>query len=70
MNPSPLFPLYTQILLRENQKYNLTAITDPEEIGQKHFEDSLALAGDVPCPLPPNASLLDVGSGGGSRACR
>jgi len=64
-HPSPLFPLYTQILLRENAKYNLTAITDPEEIRQKHFEDSLALLDDEPCPLPPGASLLDVGSGGG-----
>ncbi|MDR2687776.1 MAG: 16S rRNA (guanine(527)-N(7))-methyltransferase RsmG [Oscillospiraceae bacterium] len=64
-HPSPLFPLYEQILLRENAKYNLTAITDPAAIRQKHFADSLALLGDAPCPLPPGASLLDVGSGGG-----
>jgi len=62
---SPLFPLYLSILLRENAKYNLTAITDPEEINQKHFADSLALLDDDPCPLAPDASLLDVGSGGG-----
>ena len=62
---SPLFPLYTQILLRENAKHNLTAITAPEEIEQKHFADSLALLDDDPCPLPRGASLLDVGSGGG-----
>ena len=70
---NPLFPLYEQILLRENAKFNLTAITDPEEIRRKHFADSLALLDD-PSPhqrlngegaLPPNASLLDVGSGGG-----
>jgi len=60
-----LFPLYGTILLRENQKFNLTAITDPEEIRQKHFADSLALLDDEPCPLAPHASLLDVGSGGG-----
>jgi len=65
MNPSPLFPLYASILLRENAKYNLTAITDPEEIRQKHFADSLALLDDAPCTVPPGASLLDVGSGGG-----
>jgi len=65
MPSSPLFPLYASILLRENAKYNLTAITDPEEIRQKHFVDSLALLEDEPCPLPSNASLLDVGSGGG-----
>ncbi|MCL2300567.1 MAG: 16S rRNA (guanine(527)-N(7))-methyltransferase RsmG [Firmicutes bacterium] len=63
--PSPLFPLYLQILLRENAKHNLTAITGPEEIRQKHFADSLALLDDDPCILPPHASLLDVGSGGG-----
>ena len=61
----PLFPLYAQILLRENQKYNLTAITDPEEIGLKHFADSLALLDGESCPLPAGASLLDVGAGGG-----
>jgi len=65
MHTSPLFPLYAQILLRENAKFNLTAITDPEEIDQKHFADSLALLGDEPCPVPPGARLLDVGSGGG-----
>jgi len=62
---SPLFQTYTQILLRENAKHNLTAITAPEEINQKHFADSLALLDDAPCPVPQGASLLDVGSGGG-----
>jgi len=61
----PLFQPYLEILLRENAKYNLTAITDPEEIRQKHFADSLALLDDAPCPVPQGASLLDVGSGGG-----
>jgi 16S rRNA (guanine(527)-N(7))-methyltransferase RsmG len=64
-HPSPPFPLYEAILLRENAKHNLTAITAPEEIRRKHFADSLALLGDDPCPVPPGASLLDVGSGGG-----
>jgi len=62
---NPLFQTYTQILLRENAKHNLTAITDPEEINQKHFADSLALLADEPCPVPQGARLLDVGSGGG-----
>jgi len=60
-----LFQTYLEILLRENAKHNLTAITDPEEIRQKHFADSLALLDDAPCPVPQGASLLDVGSGGG-----
>ena len=62
---SPLFQTYLEILLRENAKHNLTAITDPEEINQKHFADSLALLDDKPCPVPQGARLLDVGSGGG-----
>ena len=57
------FEAYRRILLRENAKYNLTAITDPEEIAQKHFADSLSLleAYDV----QQSARLLDVGSGAG-----
>ena len=48
-------------LLRWNQTINLTAITDPAKIAVNHFLDSLA-----PAPMiPPGASLLDIGSGGG-----
>ncbi|MDR0530460.1 MAG: 16S rRNA (guanine(527)-N(7))-methyltransferase RsmG [Oscillospiraceae bacterium] len=57
------FEAFTKLLLSENQKYNLTAITDPEEIRQKHFEDSLILL--KICELAPGSSLLDVGSGAG-----
>ncbi len=59
-----MFEQYASILLRENAKYNLTAITAPEEIRQKHFEDSLALLGDE-LSIAQGASLLDVGSGAG-----
>jgi len=59
----PRFALYEEILLRENAKYNLTAITDTAEIRQKHFADSLALLDDL--ELPPGAAVLDVGSGAG-----
>jgi 16S rRNA (guanine527-N7)-methyltransferase len=59
----PRFALYEEILLRENAKYNLTAITDPAEIRQKHFADSLALLDDLELPL--GAAVLDVGSGAG-----
>ena len=52
---------YAVELLHWNQTINLTAITDPAQIAVKHFLDSLA-----PAPLiPPNAALLDIGSGGG-----
>ena len=48
-------------LVRENEKYNLTAITSFEEIALLHFADSLSLSAF----LPAGASLLDVGSGAG-----
>lgn len=53
--------VYYQILQEENEKYNLTALTTPEEAALKHFYDSI-----VPCPLiPQDAAMVDVGSGGG-----
>jgi 16S rRNA (guanine527-N7)-methyltransferase len=48
-------------LMRWNQKVNLTAITDPMEVAVKHLLDSLAAYH----LLPGDASVLDVGSGGG-----
>ena len=48
-------------LMKWTTKTNLTSITDPLEIAVKHFLDSIA-----PAPIiPPDASLLDIGSGGG-----
>lgn len=37
------FDTYAQLLVEWNQKMNLTAITEPEEIVLKHFVDSLLL---------------------------
>lgn len=52
---------YYEILVEENQKYNLTALSTPEEAALKHFYDSI-----VPCSIiPQDASLVDVGSGAG-----
>jgi len=31
---------YSRILAQENEKYNLTAITEPSEVWEKHFADS------------------------------
>lgn len=65
------FDRYQSLLLRWNQKINLTAITDPAEIIEKHFLDSLSLLdvsretffqGNVP---RETLSILDIGSGGG-----
>ncbi len=55
------FEFYRTLLLKWNKTYNLTSITEPDEIWEKHFWDSIA-----PLPfLPPKASLLDIGSGAG-----
>jgi 16S rRNA (guanine527-N7)-methyltransferase len=55
------FAIHALELLRWTRKTNLTAISDPLEIAVKHFLDSIA-----PAPMiPPHATLLDVGSGGG-----
>jgi len=48
-------------LLAWNQKINLTAITDAEEVAEKHIIDSL-----IPAKfIPDNASVIDLGTGGG-----
>ena len=44
-----------------NKMFNLTAITEPEEIRVKHFEDCRAICEYI----PPKAELVDVGSGAG-----
>jgi 16S rRNA (guanine527-N7)-methyltransferase len=48
-------------LLRWNAKVDLTAITDPDEVLEKHFLDSLAVAPN----LPDGATVLDAGTGAG-----
>ena len=50
-------------LLIDNEKFNLTAITDPEEIFYKHILDSVLCAAALPDVA--GKSLLDVGSGAG-----
>ena len=53
--------LYAGELILWNRKINLTAITDPFEIGVKHFIDSI-----VPSLyIHAEASILDIGSGAG-----
>lgn len=53
--------VHTQEMLLWNRKTNLTAITLPMEVAIKHVVDSLAIARWI----HPEASVLDVGSGGG-----
>lgn len=53
---------YCDFLLEENEKYNLTAITEREAVWEKHFADSIL--GSV--LTPQNAAVCDVGCGAGS----
>jgi 16S rRNA (guanine527-N7)-methyltransferase len=53
---------YIRILLQWNEKVNLTAIRDPQEILYRHFCESMYAAAAVPLE---NGRLADVGSGGG-----
>jgi 16S rRNA (guanine527-N7)-methyltransferase len=55
------FALYAKELVTWNRKINLTAITAPDEIAEKHFIDSLAV---VPY-LAPDIKILDMGTGAG-----
>lgn len=54
---------YGNLLLEWNEKINLTAITNPEEVVYKHFLDCLLFFKNI---QPQNgASIIDVGTGAG-----
>ena len=53
---------YAARLAEENEKYNLTAITDPAEVEVRHFADSLTPAAYLPASA---LRFADVGCGAG-----
>ncbi len=55
------FYTYMNLLLEWNEKINLTAITETEEIIKKHFIDSLTIKKYI----RDNTSIIDVGTGAG-----
>jgi len=62
------FQLYLQELVAWNHKFNLTAITDPEQVESLHFLDSLSVlqaeeARDV--LSRPGTRVIDIGTGAG-----
>lgn len=55
------FYQYMKLLLEWNEKINLTAITDEEEIIKKHFIDSLTISKLI----KEDTGVVDVGTGAG-----
>ena len=60
-NQLEMFYKYMQLLLKWNEKINLTAITDENEIILKHFVDSLTVLKYI----KENDKIIDVGTGAG-----
>lgn len=57
------FDHYYQLLVSENEKYNLTGITEKNEVYIKHFVDSILLK---QCGFDlKDKSLIDIGTGAG-----
>ena len=54
------FEKYYELLVFYNSKFNITAITDKEEVYKKHFIDSLLGVDKI-----SGKTLIDIGSGGG-----
>lgn len=60
--------LFTELLVSENQKYNLTRIDSPKEIHIRHFLDSLAglaVLDELSATMKKPLTILDIGSGAG-----
>lgn len=57
-----MLDLYLDLLLEANAQFNLTRITDPDQVETRLIGDSLALVPHIPAAAH---SLLDIGSGGG-----
>ena len=53
---------YYNLLVEENKKYNLTAITEEKQVYLKHFYDSLCLTKIIKLD---NQYILDIGTGAG-----
>jgi len=57
------FEIYCAMLIEWNEKFNLTAIVDPQEIAVKHFIDSLTILNFH--DISSGAKVVDVGTGAG-----
>ena len=54
---------YMDLLLKENKKYNLTSITDPDNVLKKHFLDSASILNEL--EFESDANIIDIGTGAG-----
>lgn len=54
---------YAEMLVETNKSFNLTAITEPDDVTVKHFADCLALFKYV--NIPEGSKIIDVGTGAG-----
>lgn len=54
---------YAEMLVETNKSFNLTAITESDDVTVKHFADCLSIFGFA--DIPENAKLIDVGTGAG-----
>ena len=61
MEQAEQFFEYMNLLIEWNEKMNLTAITEPTEIIEKHFIDSLTILNKI----DNNQKVVDVGTGAG-----
>ncbi|MFH1826079.1 MAG: 16S rRNA (guanine(527)-N(7))-methyltransferase RsmG [bacterium] len=67
-----MWEIYLNELIAWNKKFNLTAITGPEEIRIKHFADSLSISQSLDLAPSsaeglsiPSLSVIDIGTGAG-----
>ena len=57
------FYLFTDYLLSENEKYNLTSIKNTDDIIVKHYIDSVMILKYF--DIPENSKIIDIGTGAG-----
>ena len=55
------FQKFYEILIETNKQFNLTNITEEDEVAEKHFLDSIQVVGLI----KENLSVVDVGAGAG-----
>ncbi len=63
------FALYRDLILAAAERFNLTAVRDPEEVERRHFLEALAFGAELERlgAIPPNGEcrVIDIGSGAG-----